>query len=157
MRRHQVLTALRIGLAVLVVTAVVVALAKNWDEVSADLRRMDAGTVALAFAIACIPPVLTVLAWRGLPMFRTEYGPNSFQRHCAQAQRLGAALAVCALPGGRCDIDEPADLLALVAEDNEGRAGNTLKFLHESDLARRLRAMLQGAGQSPLGERYGRL
>jgi hypothetical protein len=66
MRRHQVLTALRIGLAVLVVTAVVVALAKNWPEVSADLRRMDAGTVALAFGIGCIPPVLTVLAWRGL-------------------------------------------------------------------------------------------
>lgn len=98
-----------------------------------------------------------LLAWRQLPVFRTEYGPNSFQRHCAQAQRLGAELTVCALPGGRCDIDEPADLLALVAEDNEGRAGNTLKFLHESGLARRLRAMLQGAGQPPLGERYGRL
>lgn len=96
-----------------------------------------------------------LLAWRQLPAFRTEYGPNSFQRHCAQARELDAALSICALPGGRCDVDEPADLLALIAEDNEGRAGNTLKFLHESGLARRLRAMLQGAGPAPLGERYG--
>jgi 2-phospho-L-lactate guanylyltransferase len=98
-----------------------------------------------------------LLAWRPLGAFRTEYGPHSFQRHCAQAERLGMALSICALPGGRCDVDEPADLLALVAEDWEGRAGNTLKFLHESGLARRLRAMLQGEGSAPLGERYGRV
>ena len=66
MTRSRILTALRILLALLVTTAVVVALARNWTEVSADLRRMSGSTVALALAIGCIPPVLTVLAWRGL-------------------------------------------------------------------------------------------
>ena len=64
MTRHRVLTALRILLALLVVAAVALAVARNWKEVSADLARMDAGTILLAAALGCIAPVLTVLAWR---------------------------------------------------------------------------------------------
>jgi glycosyltransferase 2 family protein len=64
MTRHRALTTLRILLALLVVAAVVLAVARNWEEVSADLARMDAGTIVLAAALGCIAPVLTVLAWR---------------------------------------------------------------------------------------------
>jgi hypothetical protein len=64
--RRRVLTALRVLLAVLVTAAVVLAVAKNWTEVSADLRRMSPGTVVLAALVGCLPPMLTVLAWRRL-------------------------------------------------------------------------------------------
>jgi glycosyltransferase 2 family protein len=64
--RRRVLTALRVLLAVLVTAAVVFAVAKNWTEVSADLRRMSPGTVVLAALVGCLPPMLTVLAWRRL-------------------------------------------------------------------------------------------
>ena len=66
MDRRRVLAVLRIVLAVLVTVGVVVALAKNWDDVSADLRRMSSGVIALAFLVGCLPPMLTVVAWRRL-------------------------------------------------------------------------------------------
>jgi hypothetical protein len=66
MDRRRLLSALRIALAVLVTAAVVFAVAKNWTEVSADLRRMDVGTVALAGFLGCLPPLLTLFAWRRL-------------------------------------------------------------------------------------------
>ena len=66
MSRHRLLTVLRVLLAALVTTAVVVAIGRNWTEVSADLRRMSAGTVVLAGLLGCLPPMLTVLAWRRL-------------------------------------------------------------------------------------------
>jgi uncharacterized membrane protein YbhN (UPF0104 family) len=62
--RGRAFAALRILLAVLVVAGVTYAVARNWDEVSADLRRIDPGTIALAGLVTCIAPVLTLLAWR---------------------------------------------------------------------------------------------
>ena len=41
--RARLFSGLRILLALLVVTAVTVAVAKNWREVSADIGRIDAG------------------------------------------------------------------------------------------------------------------
>jgi hypothetical protein len=64
--RSRVFAALRILLAVLGVAAVSVAVARNWTDVSTDLRRMDAGAVVLAALLGCVPPLLTVLAWRRL-------------------------------------------------------------------------------------------
>ena len=65
-RRHHVLNTLRIALAVLVVVAVAVAVARNWAEVSAQLRRVAAPTLVLAGALACLAPVVTLLGWRAL-------------------------------------------------------------------------------------------
>jgi hypothetical protein len=64
--RSRVVAILRIVLAVLVVAGVTYAIATNWTEVSADLRRMSPGTIALAALVGCIPPILTVLVWRRL-------------------------------------------------------------------------------------------
>lgn len=64
MTRGRVFTTLRVLLAVLVVAGVTYAVARNWDEVSADLRRIDPGTIALAALVSCVAPVLTLLAWR---------------------------------------------------------------------------------------------
>ena len=62
--RSRLFSALRILLALLVVLAVSVAVARNWGRVSADIGRIDAGTFALAAVLVCLPPIFTVLGWR---------------------------------------------------------------------------------------------
>jgi len=64
--RTRVLSGLRILLALLVVGAVTVAVAKNWREVYADIGRIDAATFVLAAVLVCLPPIFTVLGWRVL-------------------------------------------------------------------------------------------
>lgn len=64
MVRRRILGALRIALALLVLVAVVVAVSRNWNQVSADMRRVQAGQVLLAAALVCLAPLLTMLAWR---------------------------------------------------------------------------------------------
>lgn len=64
--RHRVLNGLRITLALLVVAAVAFAVARNWEEVVADLRRADLSLLLLAAVLVCIPPVFTLLGWRTL-------------------------------------------------------------------------------------------
>ena len=64
--RHRVLNTLRITLAVLVTVAVAVAVARNWTEVSADLRKIDAGSLLLAAGLVALAPILTMLGWRTL-------------------------------------------------------------------------------------------
>lgn len=85
-----------------------------------------------------------LLAWRDLPAFATQYGAHSLQQHSAQARALGAALTLCDLPGARCDIDEPEDLLLLTRAPRD-IAARTLAYLRDSGIAARLTAMLQGA------------
>ena len=64
MTRSRLFSGLRILLALLVVVAVSIAVARNWRQVSADIGRIDAGTFALAAVLVCLPPLLTVLGWR---------------------------------------------------------------------------------------------
>ena len=64
--RARLFSGLRILLALLVVTAVTVAVAKNWREVSADIDRIDGWTFVLAALLVCLPPIFTVLGWRVL-------------------------------------------------------------------------------------------
>jgi glycosyltransferase 2 family protein len=64
MTRSRFFTALRILLALLVLGAVSVAVARNWRQVSADIGRIDAGTFALAAVLVCLPPIFTLLGWR---------------------------------------------------------------------------------------------
>jgi hypothetical protein len=64
MQRHHVLRAFRIGLAVLVLAAVSIAVARNWAEVSADIRRVSGGAMAVAALLCTVPPILTMLGWR---------------------------------------------------------------------------------------------
>jgi len=62
--RHKVLNVLRTVLALVVVTGVSVAVYRNWAEVSADLRRISAGSFLLAAGLVALAPVLTLLGWR---------------------------------------------------------------------------------------------
>jgi glycosyltransferase 2 family protein len=62
--RHRVLNALRIVLALLVTAAVGVAVARNWAEVSADIRKISPEALLLAAGLVSLAPVLTMLGWR---------------------------------------------------------------------------------------------
>ena len=43
--------------------------------------------------------------------FRFSYGPGSFARHRAEAERLGLPVRVLDLPDLAWDVDEPADMV----------------------------------------------
>lgn len=47
--------------------------------------------------------------------FRFSYGPGSFRRHVAEAERLGLSLRVVREPGLRLDVDVPDDIAAAAA------------------------------------------
>ena len=47
--------------------------------------------------------------------FRFSYGPGSFARHRAEAERVGLPLRVLDLPDLAWDIDEPADVVPVAA------------------------------------------
>ena len=64
MSRARVVNGLRIALALLVLAAVAAAVVRNWTSVSADVRRIDARTFALAAGLVCLAPILTMLGWR---------------------------------------------------------------------------------------------
>ena len=61
--RHRVLNGLRIVLALLVTVAVAVAVARNWSQVSADLRKVDGGSLALA--ALCVALARCSPCWAG--------------------------------------------------------------------------------------------
>ncbi len=64
--RAVLLRWLRAGLAVLVLVAVGLALARNWDAVSGYLREVSLPTLALALVGALLAPLCTMLGWRVL-------------------------------------------------------------------------------------------
>jgi len=43
-------------------------------------------------------------------LIKYEYGPGSFQRHCLQAEKVGARLEICERRSVALDIDLPEDL-----------------------------------------------
>jgi len=47
--------------------------------------------------------------------FRFSYGPGSFARHRAEAERLGLSLQVLDLPDLAWDVDEPGDMVPVAA------------------------------------------
>ena len=102
------------------------AVAAGIDELRA--RGVDRAVVAhsdlpLAGSLAWVVewPGITIVPDRrrdgsnviGLPVssdFRFAYGPGSFSRHLAEAQRLGLGLQVIRHPELGWDVDDPADL-----------------------------------------------
>jgi 2-phospho-L-lactate guanylyltransferase len=104
--------------------------------VEAGVRRLAELSVERATVAHADLPMATTLAWVGefhgvtlvpdrrrdgtnvmsVPIssgFRFSYGPRSFDRHLAEATRLGLPVRVVDEPSLAFDIDEPADLAAL--------------------------------------------
>lgn len=66
MTRTRLLDVVRIVVAVLVLLAVVIAVWRNWGEVSARLREVPAATLVSAFVLALLAPIFSLLGWRVL-------------------------------------------------------------------------------------------
>ena len=64
--RARLLTVVRVVVALLVLAAVVWGVARSWPEISVDLRRVDAATLALSTLFAAVGTWLTMLGWRVL-------------------------------------------------------------------------------------------
>lgn len=89
--------------------------------IPADLPLITPEDVRLMLARAEEPPVVVVVpdhrregtnALLVCPagLIDYEYGPGSFQRHCARALQAGARLEICELPSLALDMDLPEDL-----------------------------------------------
>lgn len=91
-----------------------------------------------------------LMAWRALPNFVTRYGENSFSQHCAHAREFNIEPTICDLPGARCDIDNPDDLLLLLEQRAPANtATKTRAFLRSSGIDERLRTMQSSANILP--------
>jgi 2-phospho-L-lactate guanylyltransferase len=98
----------------------------EFDEVivaHADLPRATDLRVVRGFAGITIVPDrhrdgTNVICLPTARRFRFAYGPGSFDRHCAEAARIGVALRVLADDALGWDVDTPDDL-----RDFDGRLG----------------------------------
>jgi 2-phospho-L-lactate/phosphoenolpyruvate guanylyltransferase len=82
-------------------------------DVAALVGAADAATVAVAPDHAGSGTNALTLA---LPTpFKLKFGPGSFAAHLEEAARVGLSVAAVRRAGLACDIDEPADLAALIA------------------------------------------
>ncbi|GAA4109908.1 hypothetical protein GCM10022415_03310 [Knoellia locipacati] len=66
MTRKRLFDLVRIVVALLVLVAVVVAVWRNWTDVSAHLSEVPGGVLAGAFVLALLAPVFSQLGWRVL-------------------------------------------------------------------------------------------
>ncbi len=100
--------------------------AKNYSTrgvliIPADLPLITPEDVAAMLARIGQPPVVVVAPDRRREgtnallvcpagLIEYEYGPNSFERHCDLARKMGARLEICELPSLALDLDIPDDL-----------------------------------------------
>ena len=71
-------------------------------------------------------------------LFPSHFGPNSFVKHCSEAERAGAKIIVRRNERLEMDVDDEADLRALLQHDLRNTA--TGNWLEESGVAVRFRA-----------------
>ncbi len=104
-----------------------------------DLPLITAEDVRTMLELAKDPPVVVVAPDRHgqgtnallvcpAGLIEYEFGPGSFQRHCAKAQQAGARLEICELSSLALDMDLPEDL-EMVSETFE-------RFLDDDDLVK---------------------
>jgi 2-phospho-L-lactate guanylyltransferase len=91
-----------------------------------DLPLVTEEDVQAMLARAGDPPVVVVAPDRAYSgtnallvappgLIEYEYGPGSFERHCALARAAGARLEICELPSLSLDLDNPEDLELVAA------------------------------------------
>lgn len=66
MTRHRILTALRVGIALITLAAVVYAVARNWTDVSVHLGKVSWKTFAASGLAAVAGTWLTMIGWKTL-------------------------------------------------------------------------------------------
>jgi 2-phospho-L-lactate/phosphoenolpyruvate guanylyltransferase len=114
-----------------------------------DVPLAQAADVDELLAIKCADPAVVMVPSRDgtgtnallrTPphLFPSHFGTGSFARHIAEAERLGAKLFLRRNPRLEMDVDDEADLIALLQHDLQGT--ETGVWLEQSGTAARLRA-----------------
>jgi 2-phospho-L-lactate guanylyltransferase len=93
----------------------------------ADLpRASDLSAVGDVPGITLVPDRYgngtNVMALPAAAGFQFSYGPGSFARHRAEAQRLGLAVRILDRPDLAWDVDEPADVVPVMSAGINGAA-----------------------------------
>jgi 2-phospho-L-lactate/phosphoenolpyruvate guanylyltransferase len=114
-----------------------------------DVPLVQASDIDELLSLECAPLALVIVpsrdgtgtnAIRRTPpaLFPSHFGPGSFARHCAEAERAGAEILVRRNARLEMDVDDESDLRALVQEDL--RETQTGDWLRRSGLLERMRA-----------------
>jgi len=113
-----------------------------------DLPLLQASDVDSLLAIESPAPAVVIVPSRDgtgtnailrtpPALFPSHFGEGSFAKHCAEAQRAGAAIIVRRNPRLEMDVDDEADLRALLLHDLGGT--ETGRWLETSGVAARFR------------------
>jgi 2-phospho-L-lactate guanylyltransferase len=113
-----------------------------------DVPLVRAADVDELLALECAAPGVVIVPsrdgtgtnaiLRSLPtLFPSHFGTGSFAKHCGEAQSAGARIVVRRNARLEMDVDDEADLRALLEHDLSGTETGT--WLQESGVAERLR------------------
>jgi 2-phospho-L-lactate guanylyltransferase len=113
-----------------------------------DVPLVQASDIDELLAVECAAPAMVIVPSRDgtgtnailrtLPtLFPSHFGTGSFAKHCGEAQRAGARIVVRRNARLEMDVDDEADLRALLEHDLSGT--QTGIWLQESRVAERLR------------------
>jgi 2-phospho-L-lactate guanylyltransferase len=96
----------------------------------ADLpRAADLALVGLAPGITLVPDRYgngtNVMALPTGIGFHFSYGPGSFARHRAEAERIGIGVRILDRPDLAWDVDEPGDVVPIAAPSSPSSTGST--------------------------------
>ena len=106
----------------------------------ADLPLLTTGDVIEMVKKAVDPPVVVITPDRHRQgtnallispagLIQYDFGPESFERHCGRARKVGARLEICELSSVALDVDLPEDLELVgfeLAELNDWSKHNTI-------------------------------
>jgi 2-phospho-L-lactate guanylyltransferase len=79
------------------------------EDVQAMLEKVGEPPVVVVAPDRCYDGTNALLVCPA-GLIEYEYGPGSFERHCARAREVGARLEICELPSLSLDLDNPEDL-----------------------------------------------
>jgi 2-phospho-L-lactate guanylyltransferase len=113
-----------------------------------DVPLVQASDIDALLAVECAAPAVVIVPSRDgtgtnailrtpPALFPSHFGPGSFAKHCAEAERAGAQIVVRRNACLEMDVDDEADLRALVRWDLRGT--ETGAWLERSGLMARLR------------------
>lgn len=113
-----------------------------------DLPLVQSSDVDELLAIECLAPALVIVPSRDSTgtnallrtpptLFPSHFGEGSFAKHLAEAENVGAKIFVRQNPRLEMDVDDEADLRALLEHDLG--VTETGRWLHETGVAARIR------------------
>jgi 2-phospho-L-lactate/phosphoenolpyruvate guanylyltransferase len=96
-----------------------------------DLPLVEARDIDALLAVECAAPAMVIVPSRDgtgtnailrtpPTLFPSHFGPGSFAKHCAEAQRVGAQVLRRRNPRLEMDVDDESDLHALMQHDLSG-------------------------------------